>query len=97
MITPRSKGSRIDPREIHDVLRNDRRRLTLQYLKQRLEPVEVRELSERVAELEIGESPPPRDIRKSVYNALNQTHLPKLRWVSLGTRIIGAWASSACC
>jgi len=78
MFTPRSKDSRIDPREIHDVLRNDRRRLTLEYLKQRLEPVDVRELSERVAELEIGESPPPRDIRKSVYNALNQTHLPKL-------------------
>jgi hypothetical protein len=78
MFTPQSRKSRIDPEEVHDVLRNDRRRLTLQYLKQRLEPVEVRELSERVAELEVGESPPPRNIRQSVYNALNQTHLPKL-------------------
>jgi DNA-binding transcriptional ArsR family regulator len=78
MFTPRSRTSRIDPEEVHDVLRNDRRRLTLQYLKQRLEPVEVRELSERVAELEVGESPAPRNIRQSVYNALNQTHLPKL-------------------
>lgn len=78
MITPQSQTSRLDPEEIHDVLRNDRRRLTLQYLKQCLEPVEVRELSEHVAELEVGESPPPRNIRQSVYNALNQTHLPKL-------------------
>ena len=78
MFTLRSKDGRIDPKTIHDVLRNDRRRLTLEYLKQRLEPVDVRELSERVAELEIGESPAPRNIRKSVYNALNQTPLPKL-------------------
>lgn len=68
----------IDTKRIHDVLRNDRRRLTLQYLKQRLEPVEVRELSERIAEREADESPPPRKLRRSVYNALNQTHLPKL-------------------
>jgi hypothetical protein len=78
MITPQSQGSRIDPEEVHDVLRNDRRRLTLQYLKECLEPIEVRELSEHVAALEVGESPPPRNIRQSVYNALNQTHLPKL-------------------
>jgi hypothetical protein len=78
MNTTQSQGGHIDPEEIHDVLRNDRRRLTLQYLKQCLEPVEVRELSEHVAELEVGESPPPRNIRQSVYNALNQTHLPKL-------------------
>jgi len=68
----------IDTKQIHDVLRNDRRRLTLQYLKQRLEPVDVRELSEHIAELEVGESPPPRDARQSVYNTLSQTHLPKL-------------------
>ena len=38
----------------------------------------MRELSERIAEREAGESPPPRNLRQSVYNALNQTHLPKL-------------------
>lgn len=67
-----------DKTQIYDVLRNDRRRLTLQYLKQRLRPVEVRDLAEHIAELEVGESPPPRDCRQSVYNALSQTHLPKL-------------------
>ena len=68
----------IDRKNVHDVLRNDRRRLTLEYLKKRLKPVEVRELSERIAEQEAGESPPPRNLRHSVYNALNQSHLPKL-------------------
>lgn len=78
MLTLRPNRSRTDDKKIHDVLRNDRRRLTLQYLKRRLEPVEVRELSEHIAELEVGESPPPRDVRQSVYNTLSQTHLPKL-------------------
>jgi DNA-binding transcriptional ArsR family regulator len=67
-----------DTKQIHDVLRNDRRRLALQYLKQRLEPVEVSELSEHIAELEVDESPPPRSSIQSVYNSLSQTHLPKL-------------------
>ncbi|WP_340100075.1 DUF7344 domain-containing protein [Salinibaculum salinum] len=69
---------RIEPEVVHDVLRNDRRRRVIQYLKQRLEPVSLRELSERVAELETSKSPPPRNIRQSVYNSLHQTHLPKL-------------------
>ncbi len=68
----------LDPDEIHGVLRNDRRRLTLKYLKQRLEPVSLRDLSERVAELESNTTPAPRDLRQSVYNSLHQTHLPKL-------------------
>ena len=78
MFTQRLRRDRTDTKKIHDVLRNDRRRLTLQYLKQRLRPVEVGELSDHIAEREVGESPPPRDCRQSVYNALNQTHLPKL-------------------
>lgn len=69
---------RIEPEVIHDVLRNDRRRRVIQYLKRRLEPVSLRDLSERVAELETDKSPAPRDIRQSVYNSLHQTHLPKL-------------------
>ena len=78
MLTQRLRRDRTDTKEIHDILRNDRRRLALQYLKQRLRPVEVRELSDHIAEREVGESPPPRDCRQSVYNALSQTHLPKL-------------------
>lgn len=38
----------------------------------------LRELSVSIAERESGESPPPTDLRESVYNSLHQTHLPKL-------------------
>nr|WP_225317696.1 ArsR family transcriptional regulator [Haloferax sp. CBA1148] len=38
----------------------------------------LRELSERIAEAETGESPPPRNIRQSAYVSLQQTHIPKL-------------------
>lgn len=68
----------IEPETVHEVLRNHRRRLTLKYLKKRLEPVSVRELSERIAEIEANVTPTPRDLRQSVYNSLHQTHLPKL-------------------
>jgi len=68
----------IDPREIHDILRNGRRRKVLKQLQRRVEPVSLRELSEQIAALETGESPPPRNVRQSVYNSLHQTHLPKL-------------------
>ncbi|QAU14408.1 hypothetical protein EKH57_13515 [Halorubrum sp. BOL3-1] len=78
MLTQALRRDRIDRREIYDVLRNDRRRLALEYLKERLRPVEVGELSDHIAEREVGESPPPQDCRQSVYNTLSQTHLPKL-------------------
>ena len=64
--------------EIHDVLRNERRTRVLEQLQQKRETVQLRELSERLAVLETGETPPPRNIRESVYNSLHQTHLPKL-------------------
>jgi hypothetical protein len=73
----RAEGG-LEPEEVHEILRNDRRRRTLRYLRQRLEPVSVRDLSEHVAAAEAGESPAPRDLRQSVYNSLHQTHLPKL-------------------
>jgi len=38
----------------------------------------LRQLAEAIAEAETGESPPPKNIRNSVYNSLHQTHLPKL-------------------
>lgn len=65
--------------EIHDILRNQRRRHVINHLQETVGTVSLRELSERVAELEAGESPPPRDLRQSVYNSLHQTHLPKLQ------------------
>lgn len=68
----------IEPRDVHDILRNERRRKAIEHLKTKLEPVSLRDLSERIAEMESGESPAPRKLRESVYNSLHQTHLPKL-------------------
>jgi hypothetical protein len=68
----------LDEGDIHDVLRNERRRHTLELLRDNGETSSVRDLSEEVAALETGESPPPRNIRQSVYVSLHQTHLPKL-------------------
>jgi hypothetical protein len=70
---------RLKEATIHDVLRNTRRRLTLDCLQEASDgTMSVRELSERIATLETGEDPPPRNKRQSVYVSLHQTHLPKL-------------------
>ena len=69
----------LDPTDIYDVLCNDRRRLALRSLRDADGNwLTVKELSERVASLETGEEPAPRDTRQSVYVTLHQTHLPKL-------------------
>jgi hypothetical protein len=76
---PRRSGGELEATEIHDVLRNDRRRLSLDCLREAEGGVlSVRDLSEMVATLETGEDPPPRNKRQSVYVSLHQTHLPKL-------------------
>lgn len=65
---------------VFETLSSQRRRYTLHYLKQRREPVTVRDLSEQVAAWENGidrESVTPK-LRKRVYTALHQTHLPKM-------------------
>jgi len=64
--------------EIHGVLSNERRQMTLALLEEEGGAMSARELSERIAERETGESPPPRNIRQSAYISLLQTHLPKL-------------------
>lgn len=64
--------------DIHDVLSNERRRMTLDRLREADGTLTTRELSEQIAEQETGESPPPRNIRQSAYVSLQQTHLPKL-------------------
>jgi len=56
----------LDAGQIHDILRNDRRRLAIKCLRERGGSMSVRDLSEEVA------------TRQSVYNSLHQTHLPKL-------------------
>jgi len=71
-------GGGIEPQEVHEILRNSRRRQVIKQLSNRLGPVTLRELSERIAAEETGETPPPRKVRDSVYNSLHQTHLPKL-------------------
>lgn len=68
----------IDRGEVHEILRNDRRRAAIEVLREKLGAVSLRNLSEAIAEREAGESPPPRNVRESVYNSLHQTHLPKL-------------------
>lgn len=74
-----SEDAELEESEIHDVLRNDRRRLTLDALQRTdREVLPVRDLSEEIAARETGEDPPPRDKRQSVYVSLLQTHLPKL-------------------
>jgi hypothetical protein len=64
--------------DAHDILRNDRRRAVIEQLRQTVGESDLRTLAEAIAENETGESPPPRNIRESVYNSLHQTHLPKL-------------------
>jgi hypothetical protein len=64
--------------EIHDVLRNDRRRLVLEQLAEGSQEETVSDLAEYIASVESGEDPPPRNVRQSVYVSLHQTHLPKL-------------------
>ena len=64
--------------EIHDVLRNDRRRLVLERLRADGGTETVADLAERIGAIESGETPPPRNVRQSVYVSLHQTHLPKL-------------------
>jgi gamma-glutamylcyclotransferase (GGCT)/AIG2-like uncharacterized protein YtfP len=72
------RENELGPGEIHNVLRNDRRRRAIKHLRESDEPTSVDALAEHIASVETGESPPPRDVRKSVYVSLHQTHLPKL-------------------
>lgn len=75
-ITNRYEG--IPETVIHDLLRNERRRQVIKHLQDTVGKTGLRDLAESIAERETGESPPPRNIRDSVYNSLHQTHLPKL-------------------
>jgi len=73
-----STRQRISETDIHDLLRNDRRRYAIKYLQDRGREVMLRDLAEAIAEIETGESPAPRNIRDSVYISLHQSHLPRL-------------------
>ncbi|SDY10199.1 DUF7344 domain-containing protein [Halobellus clavatus] len=64
--------------DIHDILRNDRRRRVIECLQDHRREVMLRDLAEEIAESETGQTPAPRNIRDSVYISLHQSHLPKL-------------------
>ncbi|SIR96624.1 DUF7344 domain-containing protein [Natronorubrum thiooxidans] len=66
--------------EIFEVLRNQRRRYVLQYLKQDSRPVELGDLAQQVAawEYETTLEKVTPEQRKRVYTTLQQTHLPKM-------------------
>ncbi len=66
--------------EIFEVLRNQRRRYVLQYLKQDSQPVELGDLAQQVAawEYETTLEKVTPEQRKRVYTTLQQTHLPKM-------------------
>jgi hypothetical protein len=69
---------RLDEAEVYDVLDNERRRRALLHLRRRAGETDLGDLADAVARLETPERPVPSDCRESVYNALHQTHLPKL-------------------
>lgn len=75
-------GAPLEESDIHDVLRNDRRRMTIEIL-QASGGVTLRELSERIGATESGTTPAPRDVRQSVYVSLQQTHIPKLEALNI--------------
>ncbi|SFR54252.1 hypothetical protein SAMN04487947_2115 [Halogeometricum rufum] len=77
-VTRNRSEDRLEESEIHDVLRNDRRRLVLERLRSSEGSEAVSDLAEYIGSVESGETPPPRNVRQSVYVSLHQTHLPKL-------------------
>ena len=78
MVAQTTSKDTLESSQIHDILRNDRRRLAIKCLRENEGTLSVRDLSEDVASRETGERPAPRDKRRSVYVSLHQTHLPKL-------------------
>ena len=64
--------------KIHHLLSSPRRRHAIDYLEANPGSTTLRELSEAVAEIETGQSPPPRAVRERVYISLHQSHLPAL-------------------
>lgn len=73
-----AKESHLDEATIHDVLRNERRRLVIEALRTDEDIRDLSDLAESVGARESGIDPPPTNVRQSVYVSLHQTHLPKL-------------------
>lgn len=71
-------GLPFGPVEVHDILSNERRQHVIKILDERDERMTIGRLADMIAVAETGQSPPPENVRQSVYVALRQTHLPKL-------------------
>lgn len=69
---------RLDETVVFEILSSERRRHTIEFLRDSEGTVEVNDIAEYIAGEETGESPPPKDSRKTVYVSLHQTHLPKM-------------------
>jgi DNA-binding transcriptional ArsR family regulator len=78
--TPVGDGGALTTEAIFETLSNRRRRYALHYLGQVAEPVTIRDLSEQVAAWEhhVDCSAVTPKLRKRVYTAFHQTHLPKM-------------------
>ena len=72
------ESNRLDETVVFEILSSERRRLAIEFLRDSDGRVEVNDIAEYIAEEETGESPPPKDSRKTVYVSLHQTHLPKM-------------------
>lgn len=75
--THASDRSEMAQTDVHMLLQNERRQQLLEILARR-DGLSPRELSEIIAERESNQDPPPRNVRHSVYVALQQSHIPKL-------------------
>lgn len=71
-------GRSLSETTIHSILQNERRRYVLEYLWDEESQTTLRDVVEWIATVESNESPPPTNVRNSVYVSLHQTHLPKL-------------------
>lgn len=71
-------GSSLSETTIHSILQNERRRYVLEYLRNQEQQTSLRDVVEWIAKIESDESPPPKNVRNSVYVSLHQTHLPTL-------------------
>ena len=78
--TDESVAAGLSKSEVFDLLRNQRRRFVLHYLKSNDEAVELGDLATQVAAWEYGVTTQEvsSDQRKRVYTTLQQSHLPKL-------------------
>lgn len=68
----------IDESEVFHILGNDRRREIITNIADRSEGIAVSDLAQEIARREGGDMDPSKDLYKSVYVSLQQTHLPKL-------------------